>query len=58
MNWLETGTVDVGLLYQTSPTITVELRPLIDEPLWAVAPTSAGLTADRPVSFRSGCQRR
>ena len=39
MNWLETGTVDVGLLYQTSPTIAVELRPLIDGTLWAVAPS-------------------
>lgn len=49
--WLESGMVDLGLMYQVDQPAGLEIRPLVEEPLWAIAPASAGLQADRPVCF-------
>jgi LysR family nitrogen assimilation transcriptional regulator len=49
--WLEVGSVDVGLVYQIQPNAALEIRPLVEEALWAVAPAAAGLDPAQPVSF-------
>jgi len=49
--WLEAGDVDLALLYGLKPSSTMEVRPLLDEKLWAVAPVEDGLDADKPVRF-------
>jgi LysR family transcriptional regulator, nitrogen assimilation regulatory protein len=49
--WLDTGEVDVSLLYNLSDTPSVSVVPLLRERLWAVAPPDAGLSADSPVPW-------
>ncbi|MGW0087150.1 LysR family transcriptional regulator [Streptomyces sp. NPDC003393] len=49
--WLDDGDLDLALLYNLDSTPTLNARPLVRERLWAVAPGSAGLCADRPVPF-------
>ena len=39
--WLDTGDVDVSLLYNLSDTPSVSVVPLLQERLWAVAPNAA-----------------
>jgi DNA-binding transcriptional LysR family regulator len=49
--WLDDGDLDLTLLYSLAGTPSLNMRPLVRESLWAVAPVSAGLRADRPVPF-------
>ncbi|CAM5675181.1 LysR family transcriptional regulator [Streptomyces purpurascens] len=49
--WLDDGDLDLTLLYNLDSTPSLNARPLVREQLWAVAPASAGLRADRPVPF-------
>ncbi|TXS49038.1 LysR family transcriptional regulator [Streptomyces sp. uw30] len=49
--WLDDGDLDLTLLYNLDSTPSLNARPLVREQLWAVAPGSAGLRADRPVPF-------
>ncbi|WP_245394646.1 LysR substrate-binding domain-containing protein [Amycolatopsis keratiniphila] len=49
--WIEDGDVDVSLLYDLTSTPSLNVRPLVRERLWAVAPPSAGLDPARPVPF-------
>lgn len=49
--WLDDGDLDLTLLYNLDSTPSLNARPLVRERLWAVAPRSAGLHADRPVPF-------
>ncbi|MDX3387980.1 LysR substrate-binding domain-containing protein [Streptomyces niveiscabiei] len=49
--WLDAGDLDLTLLYNLDSTPSLNARPLVREHLWAVAPASAGLRADRPVTF-------
>ncbi|MFG2549789.1 LysR family transcriptional regulator [Streptomyces sp. NPDC048581] len=49
--WLDDGDLDLTLLYNLDSTPSLNARPLVREQLWAVAPPSAGLRADRPVPF-------
>ncbi|MFF4755518.1 LysR family transcriptional regulator [Streptomyces sp. NPDC002514] len=49
--WLDDGDLDLSLLYNLESTPSLNARPLLWEHLWAVAPPSAGLRADRPVPF-------
>lgn len=49
--WLDEGDLDLTLLYDLDSTPSFNVRPLVRERLWAVAAPSAGLLADRPVSF-------
>ncbi|MGW2118477.1 LysR family transcriptional regulator [Streptomyces zhihengii] len=49
--WLDDGDLDLSLLYNLDSTPSLNVRPLVRERLWAVAPASAGLSADRPVAF-------
>jgi len=49
--WLDDGDLDLTLLYNLDSTPSLNAHPLVRERLWAVAPPSAGLRADRPVPF-------
>ncbi|MEU4894927.1 LysR family transcriptional regulator [Streptomyces sp. NPDC044780] len=49
--WLDDGDLDLSLLYNLDSSPSLNARPLVRERLWAVAPTAAGLRADRPVPF-------
>lgn len=49
--WLDDGDLDLTLLYNLDSTPSLNAHPLLRERLWAVAPPSAGLQADRPVPF-------
>jgi len=53
LRWLETGEVDAALLYGAERSADVQTTPLIEEPLWVIAPRKAGLRADMPVSLAS-----
>lgn len=47
--WLDDGDLDLTLLYNLASTPSLNAEPLVREKLWAVAPPSAGLRAERPV---------
>jgi LysR family nitrogen assimilation transcriptional regulator len=49
--WLDDGDIDLSLLYNTAPTATVHVRPLLRERLWALAPASVRLSPDKPIGF-------
>lgn len=49
--WLDDGDLDLTLLYNLAGTPSLNVRPLVREHLWVVAPPSEGLRGDRPVPF-------
>lgn len=49
--WLDSGEVDISLLYNLNDTPSLSVVPLLWERLWAVAPPEAGLTAGSPVPW-------
>jgi DNA-binding transcriptional LysR family regulator len=49
--WLDDGDVDLATLYNVAGAQSLAVVPLLHEPLWAVAPPDAGLTARRPVPW-------
>lgn len=50
--WLESGEVDVALLYDPKPSSLLEVQPLLDETLYLVGLPDSGLDAGRPVPLR------
>jgi LysR family transcriptional regulator, nitrogen assimilation regulatory protein len=55
--WLEAGDVDVALTYNQPPAAALDVKPLLDEDLWAVAPPVEGLLAKDGVDLRELLQR-
>lgn len=53
--WLEAGEVDVALLYEPKPSVSLEVQLLVDETLYLVGPVRAGLRLDGPVALRDIC---
>jgi LysR family transcriptional regulator, nitrogen assimilation regulatory protein len=51
--WLETGEIDTAILYGVERAPNIQAKPLLEEPLWVVGPTSAKLRRGKPVSFAS-----
>jgi LysR family transcriptional regulator, nitrogen assimilation regulatory protein len=49
--WLDSGEIDLSLLYNLSDTPSLSVVPLVREQLWAVAPPDAGLSAGTPVPW-------
>jgi LysR family transcriptional regulator, nitrogen assimilation regulatory protein len=49
--WLDSGDLDLSLLYNLDSTPSLNVRALVSERLWAVAPTSAGLAPNLPVTL-------
>lgn len=51
--WLETGEIDVALLYGVERSPNIHARPLLDEALWVVGAPSAKLRRQKPVPLAS-----
>lgn len=51
--WLDDGDLDVSLLYSLTDIPSLNMRTLVREKLWAIAPLSDGLSAERPVPVAS-----
>jgi LysR family transcriptional regulator, nitrogen assimilation regulatory protein len=51
--WLDDGDLDLSLLYNLTSTPSLNVRTLVREKLWVVAPADAGLSADQPVPLAS-----
>lgn len=49
LRWLQSGEIDAALLYGAERSPEIQTRPLIEEPLWVVAPKAAALKRGRPV---------
>ncbi|MFI7130961.1 LysR family transcriptional regulator [Nonomuraea sp. NPDC050153] len=47
--WIDSADVDLALLYDVRPSTAVDVRPLLDEPLWVIGPKGTDLRPDRPV---------
>lgn len=48
--WLDADDLDLSLLYNLESTPSLNMRPLVREKLWVVAPAAAGLQADKPLA--------
>lgn len=55
--WLEAGDVDVALTYNQPPAAALDVKPLLEEDLWAVAPPSADPVVAGGVDFRDLLRR-
>jgi LysR family nitrogen assimilation transcriptional regulator len=55
--WLDSTEIDMALLYAVRPTATVEVRRLVEEPVWAVGPSDAGLSAEQPIDVAKFLER-
>ncbi|WP_454691731.1 LysR family transcriptional regulator [Achromobacter aloeverae] len=53
LNWLESGEIDGALLYGAESSPNIQTSPLIDEPLWVIAPASAQLRRKSPLPLAS-----
>ena len=51
--WLETGEIDVALLYGAERLPNIHAQPLLEEALWVVGPPAAKLKANKPVPLAS-----
>lgn len=49
--WLDSGALDLSLLYDLADTPSLAATPLLRERLWAVAPADAGLTPATPLPW-------
>jgi DNA-binding transcriptional LysR family regulator len=50
-DWLDSGDIDLSLLYNLDEAAALTVVPLLREPLWAVAPPGAGLSPSSPVPW-------
>jgi DNA-binding transcriptional LysR family regulator len=50
-DWLDSGDIDMSLLYNLDDTASLSVVPLLREPLWAVAPPGTGLSPSSPVPW-------
>ena len=55
--WLEAGDVDVALTYNQPPAAALDVKPLLEEDLWAVAPPTAANVAPEGVGLSDLLQR-
>jgi LysR family nitrogen assimilation transcriptional regulator len=54
--WLDEGDLDLSLLYNLASTPSLNVRTLVREKLWAVAPAACGLDPGRPVPLASAAK--
>lgn len=53
LEWVHAGSLDIAVLYDPISIRSLKSEPLIEEALYAVAPTSAGLSLETAVDFRT-----
>jgi DNA-binding transcriptional LysR family regulator len=51
--WLDEGSIDLSLLYDTAGTSSLSVLPLLEEGIWAVGGPDAGLRVDRPLTWEA-----
>jgi len=51
--WLETGDIDVAVLYGVERETHIQATPLLEEPLWVVGSAAAKLRRQKPVTLAS-----
>jgi LysR family transcriptional regulator, nitrogen assimilation regulatory protein len=51
--WLETGDIDIAILYAVEREPHIQTTPLLEEPLWVVGPVAAKLSRRKPISLAS-----
>jgi LysR family transcriptional regulator, nitrogen assimilation regulatory protein len=51
--WLDSGEIDISLLYNLADTPSLAVVPLLREKLWAAAPPDAGLTPESPLPWKT-----
>jgi LysR family nitrogen assimilation transcriptional regulator len=56
--WLENGEADVALLYDIRPSTALAVQMLLEERLYLVGPSQAGLRADIPISLQEVANHR
>lgn len=54
--WLDDGDLDLSLLYNLAGTPSLNVRTLVTERLWVVAPAADGLSAGQPVPLASAAE--
>lgn len=57
LRWLQSGEVDLALLYGADRSPEVQTTPLIEEPLWVIAPAAAKLRPRKPVPLAELAER-
>jgi LysR family transcriptional regulator, nitrogen assimilation regulatory protein len=55
--WLDSGDLDLSLLYNLTSTPSLNVTPLLRERLWVLAPATAGLRAAQPVTMAQAAAR-
>lgn len=55
-DWIEKGDVDVTLTYGQKETSALQVKALVEESLWVVAPPSARLSLKRPLALKQVAQ--
>jgi DNA-binding transcriptional LysR family regulator len=51
--WLETGDIDVAVIYGVEREPLIHATPLLEEPLWVVGPLGAKLSRRKPIKLAS-----
>ncbi|WP_114239720.1 LysR family transcriptional regulator [Dyella sp. C9] len=51
--WLQSGELDVALVQHAMRPLESGAQPLLEEPLWAVGPASAGLSPTQPIDAQA-----
>jgi len=49
--WLESGELDIALLYDPKRSPSMQVRKLLSEGLWVVGPPGTGIHPDRPIAL-------
>jgi len=50
-SWIETGELDMAVLCDPAPVLTLQTGPLLEEEYWVVGTQRAGFSPDRPVKL-------
>jgi DNA-binding transcriptional LysR family regulator len=58
LEWLQSGGVDIAVVYSTERVANIRISPLLEENLRFVSAEEAGNAADRPVRFAEVAARR
>jgi LysR family nitrogen assimilation transcriptional regulator len=54
--WLDDGDLDLSLVYNLASSPSLNVRPLVREKLWVVAPVGAGLSPRQPVPLATAAE--
>ena len=56
-DWLDAADIDLAVIFDVRPASAVEIRPLLEEPLWVVGPPGSDLSPEHPVRFADVADR-